>query len=350
MLLALLLSPACRDLPEERWAELRDLRNRLSAARADRLLPVEHRRFEEEYAGLRSRYAELSSRIAVFGRDLDRLARAIDQLLSDGSSLIDELAGKRRDRLEELALEVSALENLLDPSRQRSLLPELRMQMTRARLQVGRIRFFLEREEVFLAEETLEELKASSRAVGSFLDALEARYSDPGLQRVWRELCFNAVRASRDDDRPVLVIDKFHREARWLEGGRPVRVFQVDLGWNGLHDKHRQGDGATPEGEYRVERLMGEGRTQYHRALLLDYPNSRDRAAFDLAVREGRLPEDARIGGSIEIHGEGGRGRDWTDGCVALSNDDMEVLFEASHVGMPVFVVGRCRWSEPGEE
>ena len=48
----------------------------------------------------------------------------------------------------------------------------------------------------------------------------------------------------------------------------------------------------------------------------------------------------ARPGGLIEIHGEGGRGEDWTRGCVALSNRDMDDLFRRVAVGTPVTIVG----------
>jgi L,D-peptidoglycan transpeptidase YkuD (ErfK/YbiS/YcfS/YnhG family) len=52
------------------------------------------------------------------------------------------------------------------------------------------------------------------------------------------------------------------------------------------------------------------------------------------------VPANAGIGSLIEIHGEGGQGRDWTDGCVALSNSDMDRVFSHARVGTPVTIVG----------
>jgi hypothetical protein len=52
------------------------------------------------------------------------------------------------------------------------------------------------------------------------------------------------------------------------------------------------------------------------------------------------LPAGARIGGLIEIHGEGGRNRDWTSGCVALANGDMDRVFDRAGIGTPVTIVG----------
>ena len=81
-------------------------------------------------------------------------------------------------------------------------------------------------------------------------------------------------------------------------------------------------------------------RGTFYKALLLDYPNAEDRAEFNRARRSGDLPPSAGIGGLIEIHGEGGRGRDWTRGCAAVTNRDMDELFARVGVGTPVTIVG----------
>ena len=102
--------------------------------------------------------------------------------------------------------------------------------------------------------------------------------------------------------------------------------------------KRRQGDRATPEGRYRI--VAKKSYSRFHRALLLDYPNAADRARFAAAQRRGEVPRDARIGGLIEIHGEGGRGQNWTDGCIALSNGDMDELYSRVSTGTRVTIVG----------
>jgi murein L,D-transpeptidase YafK len=78
----------------------------------------------------------------------------------------------------------------------------------------------------------------------------------------------------------------------------------------------------------------------FHKALLLDYPNAEDQVEFNRAQRTSQLPRTALIGGLIEIHGEGGQGRDWTRGCVALTNRDIDDLFARVAVGTPVVIVG----------
>ena len=137
------------------------------------------------------------------------------------------------------------------------------------------------------------------------------------------------------------MVVKYTRTAHLYRQGRRAGEFPVELGWGGLVDKARQGDGATPEGRYRVVAKKSGADTRFHLALLLDYPNTLDRQAFRLAKLEGEIRESSGIGGLIEVHGEGGQGRDWTDGCVALRNEDMQKVFAAAYQGMPVTIVGR---------
>ena len=100
-----------------------------------------------------------------------------------------------------------------------------------------------------------------------------------------------------------------------------------------------QGDRATPEGRYRIVEKKDPGQSIYHRALLLDYPNAADRQHFAAAKRRGEIPRGSGIGGLIEIHGDGGRGQNWTDGCVALANGDMDDLFARVELGTRVTIV-----------
>ena len=71
---------------------------------------------------------------------------------------------------------------------------------------------------------------------------------------------------------------------------RPVATYDIDLGFNWTADKLHEGDGATPEGRYRVVARLGKQASIYYKALLLDYPNAGDRAEFARARRSGELP------------------------------------------------------------
>ncbi len=104
--------------------------------------------------------------------------------------------------------------------------------------------------------------------------------------------------------------------------------------------KRHRGDKATPEGSYKVTRKRGPGATKYYKALDIDYPNAEDLARFRAAKQRGEIPAGTSPGSLIEIHGHGGRGADWTEGCVALRNDHMDKVFAAAQVGTPVLIVG----------
>jgi len=138
----------------------------------------------------------------------------------------------------------------------------------------------------------------------------------------------------------AIVVDKVNHIADLYYAGKLKRRYRADLGMSWLGDKTRRGDNATPEGKYKIVRKMGPSETRYYRALLLNYPNDEDRRQFVELKRKGQLHRRADIGGSIEIHGHGGRGTDWTQGCVALSNADMDDLCGHVGVGTPVTIVG----------
>ncbi len=190
------------------------------------------------------------------------------------------------------------------------------------------------------AADKLEVAQEMAQVVHGAWRAVHSRFQDAGLLRQWRAWSQSAVLESRLFERTVIVVDKLRRHLVVYERGVATATFSAELGANGLQRKAHAGDHATPEGTYRVvERKQGR-RTNYYKALLIDYPNDEDRERYADGKRTGTIPRRAAIGGLIEIHGEGGAGRDWTDGCVALTNRDMDWLFERTPVGTLVLIVG----------
>jgi hypothetical protein len=182
-----------------------------------------------------------------------------------------------------------------------------------------------------------EELNAQ---VADHAASVVERYANPETMARWRRWIDETVAQSKREGRAAIVVFKEAHLLTLYRRGEAVATYNVDLGFNWTADKLHEGDGATPEGRYRVTARLGKSASKYHKALLLDYPNADDRAEFTRARRNGGLPAGARIGGLIEIHGGGGRNQDWTDGCVALANGDMDVVFERAGVGTPVTIVG----------
>lgn len=170
--------------------------------------------------------------------------------------------------------------------------------------------------------------------------ALFARFRDPANLRRWRDWARAGIDESRRTGKPALVVDKRAQMAILWTKGKPTRWFDVELGYNGLERKLKSGDGATPEGLYRVLRKKSRGETKYYKALLLDYPNAEDKNRFQDAKENGRVQRSSVIGSLIEVHGDGGRGTNWTDGCVAVTNEEMDFLYEKLAVGSPVVIVG----------
>jgi len=114
-----------------------------------------------------------------------------------------------------------------------------------------------------------------------------------------------------------------------------IKTYKVGLGTEPLGMKERQGDHKTPEGEYVVD--AKNSNSDFYMALHISYPNETDRAR---ARKLGVSP-----GGDIEIHGLGKkfgwigaahRLKDWTDGCIAVTNEEIREIYEIVPVGTPV--------------
>ncbi|MDP4223166.1 MAG: L,D-transpeptidase family protein [Bacteroidota bacterium] len=157
---------------------------------------------------------------------------------------------------------------------------------------------------------------------------------------VWKKWADNTIRESRQNQTYSIIIDKYSRKCDVYYGGIKKFEYTVELGRNWVGDKRVKGDKATPEGMYRIIKKFGSNKTKYHKALLINYPNDADLDEFKQEIAKGTLPKSAKIGNLIEIHGDGGRGIDWTEGCVALTNNEIDELFKVAKEGTPVTIVG----------
>lgn len=148
-----------------------------------------------------------------------------------------------------------------------------------------------------------------------------------------------------------IVIKKSARVLELHEGGQLLRSYAVALGSSAAGDKETEGDGKTPEGEFYV--FTKNPKSKFHLSLGISYP-SREHAARGLrddliseaeyeeienATRDNRMPpQKTALGGEIYIHG-GGIESDWTEGCIAVGNDEIEELFEMIPVGTSVTIL-----------
>ena len=133
-----------------------------------------------------------------------------------------------------------------------------------------------------------------------------------------------------------VVIEKSERRLTLLKGDQPVRTYPVALGGAPKGHKRFEGDQRTPEGVYRID--FRNAQSGFHRALRISYPSEADRVR---ALEMGEAP-----GGQIMIHGlKNGQGwlgsrhlggGDWTDGCIAVTNEEIEEIWSLVDLGTPV--------------
>jgi len=191
-------------------------------------------------------------------------------------------------------------------------------------------------ESVVLLEKARKLIVSSGKNAETVLKAWFEHYS------TWEKLGNEAVRLSRNGQK-VILVDKYAHQCKVYQNRKVIRQYDAELGINWMGDKRYKGDKATPEGLYKITARKDGGRTKFHKALLINYPNDDDKRRFALEKKKGTISASKDIGGLIEIHGLGGKGINWTDGCIALKNEEMDELFGLVGIGTPVIIVGSLK-------
>ena len=150
---------------------------------------------------------------------------------------------------------------------------------------------------------------------------------------------------------PRVVVLKSKRVLHLFDGSRLVRTYAVDLGASPVGTKRRMDDGRTPVGSFRV--VTRNADSVYHRFLGINYPDlptvdwglaqglisPGEAATIRNAHAAGECPDwGTALGGGIGIHGHR-MGRNWTGGCVVLSDEHVEELFSVLRIGGPVEIL-----------
>lgn len=149
------------------------------------------------------------------------------------------------------------------------------------------------------------------------------------MMMAWPLLGYAAQKAD------LVVVKKSEARLYLQRDGKPFASFAVSFGRTPDGHKTRKGDKRTPEGRYILD--AKNPKSGFYKAIRISYPNAQDR---ETAKAQGVKP-----GGLILIHGQkNGLGWmapvselfNWTDGCVALSNQDMDQVWQAVEVGTPI--------------
>jgi len=160
--------------------------------------------------------------------------------------------------------------------------------------------------------------------------------------------------AVRDTAPPVIEIWKAERKLELRQGDAVIGDFRVALGGQPRYGKEVMGDSRTPVGRYYIADKNPDSR--FHRFLGISYPNVDDaergyqRRLIDAStwadiffanLRGTPPPYHTVLGGRVGIHGYGGRPFvpvDWTEGCIAVSDDDIEFIYDHVPIGTAVII------------
>jgi hypothetical protein len=311
--------------------------------RAAEVAPSEYAAFARQWVTLRSRVQTEEDTIRWPWESND-LELALQQLQAEGAKTVAHLAeqqeAERRaaaqqlaeveDRAQMIASQVSAIDSRLILA-EKPVETDLLLKQAHAFYEQGRY------------DQSLDASDRASRhlaAQSALLQRELGRYASPDRIAQWQRMARETIEWSKKHRASAIVISKAERSLTLYRGGQKITSYPVRLGFNGIREKRYQGDGATPEGRYRIAGKRGRGQTQYYRALLLDYPNQEDRRRFMNDRKKGKIPAFRDIGGQIEIHGVDNELMAQTLGCVMLENPQMAVLFDRVNNGTPVTIVG----------
>lgn len=129
-----------------------------------------------------------------------------------------------------------------------------------------------------------------------------------------------------------VLINKADRRLYLLNGSTALKTYKIGLGSSPIGDKKVEGDGKTPEGLYYIDRRNPN--SAYYLSVGISYPNAEDRAE---AKGLGKEP-----GGDIFIHGTTGKkrgsGPDWTAGCIAVKDREIEEIYSMVRLGTPILI------------
>ena len=338
-----LLAGCIEAVPQDAVDAVESIDRDLMQLRAAEFAPEDYGSFARQWVTLRAR-VEAEEDSIRWPWETNDLELALRRLREEGSQtvarLTEEQETRRRaaDRLlsqvEEQAKVIDAQVNAIDSRLvlgQKPVETDLLLKQARAFYEKGHYG---------------QSLAASERAAQSLatqanmLNRELGRYASRERIAQWQRMAKDAVDWSHTHHASAIVISKADRTLTLYRNGQRVLSYPVRLGFNGIKEKRYQGDGATPEGRYRVTSKRGQGQTQFYRALVLDYPNEQDRRRFLADRKTGHIPALRGIGGQIEIHGVENELMAQTLGCVMLDNPHMAALFDRVEKGAPVTIVG----------
>lgn len=325
-------------LPEE-MGIAENMDHELWKAQAPLYTPEDYRAYQKRLREIKDDLIKEEARIAWF-RDYKDIEGRLKVIVEDGKEILKKAEGRKEatrieitTHLTKLREEIARLDRLTHAINEGRL---ARKNLTKGELMAEEAGLFLERGDYDQAAERLTGASNYINAAEDSLTPIFNRYVNKYLLKKWKRWAEDTVAETKRNGGTAIVVTKIDKSLAIYKDGKLIRTYEIGLGRNGFRNKLHSGDGATPEGRYRVVKKLP--RSQFHKALLLDYPNNEDMRAFIRAKRSGVISRKAAIGDLIEIHGGGKDGM--TLGCVSLEDRDMDEVFEVISFGTPVTIVG----------
>lgn len=277
-------------------------------------------------------------------RNYDQSRKYANESVKYSKKAIEKAGSKSKKLNTEIKSELLVLQSkvkLFQLNFDKLPIDDIKKQSNKGKLLLGEARIAFEHENYAEAKVKLNEAK--SLINGSYNKASDRVSNYFSNYNKWKKWADDAKLYSKKNKTYVIVVDKFSKELLLYYNGNISDRYEVELGKNWMCNKIKQGDNATPEGNYKITKKKENGSTKYYKALLLNYPNDDDMKRYQQNKNNGTISKTAKIGGLIEVHGSGGQGANWTEGCIALSNKDMDKLFSKCSVGTPITIVGSLK-------
>ncbi len=325
-------------------AALKNARENLAAARnahADRYANGNYELANALYDSAMVLWRYENKRIILF-RDYSKVIFFADSSAKVSAGALDQAAHNVRNARNVTGASFESLqENVKRIGHMYGSLPlpdEFRDNYNRARLLLEETRIARRKGEFHKATELLDKAQKALVSAESYAENKMKDYFQyfPEWERSFKQ----ALAVTAKNRTSLIVVDKLAHELMLFNEGKLKSTFTVEFGPNWIGDKNHQGDQATPEGSYLVVKKKERRQTRYYKALLLNYPNTDDMQRYRNNVKQGVIPRHIDAGDLIEIHGHGNQGFNWTNGCVALADRDMDILFRHTSVNTPVIIVG----------
>jgi L,D-transpeptidase catalytic domain len=331
-------------VPSPPVGKMKNAREAISLARKNRADVYSSQLFREASDCYDSAMADWKrqNRVFIYKRNYGKVT-ALAELSSKNASEASEIALNNttnykvvlKERLEDLRNLMAEI-NKIFPTY--PLTPEVRNKISMGKMLISESETAFDNGDYLQAEQKISESKNLLESSYDFASSnLKSYFRSYPQWKIWAD---STIAMSRENHDYSIIVDKFSHKFFVYLDGTIITEFTAELGKNWVGHKRRRGDKATPEGMYRITQKIEGDSTTFYKAFMLDYPNEEDTIKFREAIESGALSPSARIGDMIEIHGNGGKGVDWTAGCVALKDREMDSIFKYINVGTPVTIVG----------